>query len=1598
MGWDRIQDEARELLGEGARTRLARLVRRELRHSPEDPDLHVQLGRIALERGQLDQADQHFHRAAELAPDDPRPHGWLVAVLNWRNQYEQALATVAVARARWPADAGLRAAQARLHYALGDYPAALAVTEPVPFTAARAEDAVEWRLAALRCLHRHPEAEALAREFLAESPDAVDVHDELIRSLRGQGRHAEAVAAASALHERFPRRITAILTHADTLQTAGDPAAVVRLLTPAVRARPHLSALRHALGSAYTQVLEHTAAAAEFAVVVRLNPGKAAGWWLWASALRLADRLPEADAVLAEAARRLPHEADIRTEQAELVEARQDAAAALPIAESALDLDPADLWTPRLVARLRRESGSPAEAETLLRGLIANRPYDNENVRALGWHLRQEDRVEEAIALYRSALDRIPANAEVALALGSLLRTLDRAGEAVTVLRQCLTHRPRHGELWQDLGRSQEIQGDHEAAETAYRTATELIPTDAEGWYARVGHLMTRGRLAEASSLLDTALALRPDAEALHRRRVALLQDTASDESVEAALRAAIARFPDSTSLPLDLVRHLNWGRRFTTALSEVDSRLATDPADEDLLYWRIQLLFQLNRRTEARAAAEAAHLALPESARLSFLNAWSLIEVDQEVAAEAALAAAHAAHPTDRVILRGLVRCLRRLNRVAETEPLLRTALAKEPDAVELQVELAWTLEQLFRFSDAIQACDQVLVLDAGHNEAFGAGIRLRYQVGRAEEADRLVAAEVSRRPWDSGLWQEISSARLSARRLAEAVTAAQNAVDRAPGDPTLWLLLTETLLESGRVAEAAQIAAEAVVLHPRNPPLRHRQARVAKVQGRAVEAEALLRASVADLPEVTSVGHDLVNHLRGRHRHEEALALLAGLGERDPGNQRVHWHRIRTLRAARRFAEARLAADAALALFPWSTDLRVQHARILVREGRIEAALAEYTAIGQVDPVSPGALSGRLDCLGWLGRQEQAVRELRAGASAHPDRISLRLQVVWLELHLGRFAEARAELDRITGQFEPTAEIIQDKVRLLFVRKHFTEAAAEVEAGLVRFPADTGLMLLQGNILDGQNRYADALDCFDRILVQDPLSVGAITAKSATLRSLGRFREARQLMETALADRPTQPELLAERGWVHRDQGRSSLARKDFSALLELAEDPDEKLDALRGLGWVAFADGDFAEATARFRAAALLDPEDAAVKGGLAWTLVRGGEPEHEEEAERLCLDILNRDPVNLLAHTCAGVLYARQRDYPLAEHHLRRTITLDPFSGSYVDLGALLAQLERFGEAEELFDKALARDFYDAQAHVELGSLLLQRDQDGAEPGADARAAAQHFRQALLCEPRSGAAAIGLALALARSPGDLVAAERVLRDALDRTDCDSPAWQLRLTLARLLVERGDATQRREFHLEALALAQQAIGAAATEAEPYFVAGVAAFKIGENGTEVQARPAHRRRAVRFLRRCLEREPGHVEARRLVELATHSLAVARRSLVGSAALVSVATSLLVALWVGFFFTDKVNTVVLATLTPVLTGLIALGFVLPLLVKLKLPGGVEADLAASMNQLSAGPTGELSYGPGRLVGHRTEGRPDRSLNAGPRGELPRLG
>jgi hypothetical protein len=82
--------------------------------------------------------------------------------------------------------------------------------------------------------------------------------------------------------------------------------------------------------------------------------------------------------------------------------------------------------------------------------------------------------------------------------------------------------------------------------------------------------------------------------------------------------------------------------------------------------------------------------------------------------------------------------------------------------------------------------------------------------------------------------------------------------------------------------------------------------------------------------------------------------------------------------------------------------------------------------------------------------------------------------------------------------------------------------------------------------------------------------------------------------------------------------------------------------------------------------------------------------------------------------------------------------------------------------------------------------------------------------------------------------------------------------------------------------------------------------------------------------------------------------------------------------------MWTAFFFSTKVTAVMLTATTPVLVGLFTVAVLLPALIRLKLPG-FEADLQAGSATVSPGPTGQVTFGPGRLT-----------VTSGPTGQLPR--
>ena len=116
----------------------------------------------------------------------------------------------------------------------------------------------------------------------------------------------------------------------------------------------------------------------------------------------------------------------------------------------------------------------------------------------------------------------------------------------------------------------------------------------------------------------------------------------------------------------------------------------------------------------------------------------------------------------------------------------------------------------------------------------------------------------------------------------------------------------------------------------------------------------------------------------------------------------------------------------------------------------------------------------------------------------------------------------------------------------------------------------------------------------------------------------------------------------------------------------------------------------------------------------------------------EAERLCRDILLRDPENAAALRLLGALTGSNGRSHEAVDLLNRCLAIDPNdAAAHTMMGAALQALDRKDEALEHFHRAVALQPGSAQFHYNLGKA--QRDAEQFE------ASVESFRRALAIEP-------------------------------------------------------------------------------------------------------------------------------------------------------------------------------------------------------------------------------------------------------------------
>ncbi|WP_155351771.1 tetratricopeptide repeat protein, partial [Acrocarpospora pleiomorpha] len=627
-------------------------------------------------------------------------------------------------------------------------------------------------------------------------------------------------------------------------------------------------------------------------------------------------------------------------------------------------------------------------------------------------------------------------------------------------------------------------------------------------------------------------------------------------------------------------------------------------------------------------------------------------------------------------------------------------------------------------------------------------------------------------------------------------------------------------------------------------------------------------------------------------------------------------------------------------------------------------------------IDPNHSWALRSRISFLRHARRFPEAEQAAADALQRRPNDPDVQVSVGWLHDAIARYELALESFEKALAINPRHGNALESRITALRMLYRFEEANRASTDAITHRPDDLDIKIELGLLHDGQRKFDAALACFNIVLQREADHIEANIARATTLRALRRSHEAEREIYRLIRLKPANRYLKYALAWIHRDEHRFGDAYKIFEGLLNTAANTREQAEAHHGLGWVAFADGRYDTAEHEFRTSINKHPHETESELGLAWSLTRQNGAEAWTEAENIAFGVVERCIYEPSAHVCLGVLAFKQGNLASAEYHLKKALEIDPYHGSHTDLGALYVQMARYDEAEAELRAAIERDWYDSAAHTELGNLFLLLGDDHTLH------AEREFRQARTVDPTSDAAAIGLAQALARV-GNEVDAESTLREAIARQS-QRERWRMHLALARLLVQKGDKQQNSDLHAEAYAEAQHAIGLAPDRyADPHFVAGVAQHRMGSLSVDTGGRFGYRRRAMHHLRECLKRDPNHIEAQRNVHILEREMKATAPAIVGGLAVATISFILLATIWVMFFVSNKVTATMLSVTTPILVGLFTVATLLPALIRLKLPG-FEADLQAGTSAISPGPTGDVTFGPGRFT-----------VTAGPTGQIP---
>jgi tetratricopeptide (TPR) repeat protein len=376
--------------------------------------------------------------------------------------------------------------------------------------------------------------------------------------------------------------------------------------------------------------------------------------------------------------------------------------------------------------------------------------------------------------------------------------------------------------------------------------------------------------------------------------------------------------------------------------------------------------------------------------------------------------------------------------------------------------------------------------------------------------------------------------------------------------------------------------------------------------------------------------------------------------------------------------------------------------------RQKRWPDAEKQYQAAIALDPQNPSARVGLANLYLAQGNKAAAERTMQEAKNALKDNPAGYRLLGDFFLSQGQLDKAVIEFAALYSQHSKDKAIAETYVQLLVQQNRLDEATQVNDAILENFPADPDAMILQGAILNRQQKQSDAVHILEQAVKDAPDHAVGHFQLGLAYAGTKNFGQAETQWRETVRLRPSMPD-------AHRELADLALQKHDAKLLAEsgaaLKSIAPGAADGYIYEAEAFFWQGNQAAAEADLKQAIEIAPQNPAGYIQLGNLRVSQKKPDEAEKcfAQALKLDASSSDALTGLMN-----IAVERKDMAKALRLVQQQIALVPNNSNfYLLLGQIELRSQDQAKAENAFQKAIELDKKNVPAVLLLGGVQIAR---------------------------------------------------------------------------------------------------------------------------------------------------------------------------------------------------------------------------------------------------------------------------------------------